>query len=431
MKSWRILAGICLSVSWWVGGAVRGQENEPAPGLIAYIGADFNLYTLALDGEAVPLTSDAGVNEDATRLRLYQMPTWAADGRLAYFASEITRDGDATLDVFVSADGVTPGAGIQRFDGNTFTYGAWAPSNCNAESDCRDLALLLSRPGVNGFVVELVRDRGSFADAETHRMIGTGSPYYFSWNPSADRMVWHRNNRRIDVYDVGTEALTELEQTPGFFSAPAWSPVDDTFLVAVQERASRESAIVMGGGSGERGLVSGLSGPVYFTWSPDGTKIAYTARQGALVVIDAANGAVLSQTSNDSVLSFFWSPDSQRLAYITPGDLSDSFDAQADPGMRIAAMAQEVGIAWSILEIDDDSITTYATFTPTQGLTYILNFFDQFAQSHSVWAPDSRHLVYSELIGAEREVIRVLDTSAPENASIIVADGSLGIWSPR
>ncbi len=88
-------------------GAVNAQDANPfIPGKIAYIGSDFNVYTLS--GETrTTLTDDAGLDGD--RVRYYQFPTWATDGRLAYFEGEITAQRQITTEIFVSADGLVPG----------------------------------------------------------------------------------------------------------------------------------------------------------------------------------------------------------------------------------------------------------------------------------------------------------------------------------
>ncbi len=407
------------------------QDQDATAGRIAWIGTDFNIYTAALGGELVQMTTDAGVSADGTTLVLYQMPTWSRDGRLAYFSSEVQRTGRTDLGVWVSADGIAEGVLRHRFNRDTFTYASWAPGNCAPDDSCRDLALLLSRAGANGFVVEVVRDGIETEEGENHRLIGRGVPFYFSWSPDASQMLWHRNNRRIDIYDLVQSQETRVNAVPGFFSAPAWSPVDqDALLYVVGSDEEGRSALVRAQGGVETRLADGLTGPVYFLWSPDGRRVAYTDQQGELYVIDALTGEMVTRTPESGVLAFFWSPDSERIAFLRHGRLIGSFDARAER-ITFAAQRQEIGIAWSILHLDDERIDSYAAFRPTQGLMYLLNYFDQFAQSHSLWSPDSRYLTYAEVLGGNREVVRVLDISSADDVPFTIAEGSLSIWSYR
>ena len=68
---------------------------------------------------------------------------------------------------------------------------------------------------------------------------------------------------------------------------------------------------------------------------------------------------------------------------------------------------------------------------PTTEMVYLLNFFDQFAQSHSVWSPDSAHIVYSQMISEQQQVISILDMTRPDTVPFNVAEGVIGIWSYR
>lgn len=411
---------------------VRLQEVPAPPGRIAYIGADFNVYSTAVGSPATQITVDAGLSANRRDVTLYQLPTWANDGRLAYFGATVSRNGDNTLGVYVSADGIAPGARLHQFDGDTFTFAMWAPAPCAQDENCLALALLLSRSSSRGFVVEIVEDVGGAGDAEaTHQVVGTGSPFYFSWSADASQMLWHRNNERLDVYDVASDATVRLASAPGFFSAPAWAPGGDRIAAVIQDRQAGRSALAVGLAEQRElePLLGGLTGPVSFTWSPNGAFLAYTDRQRVLTILDSMTGEVIVQSDSDEVLAFFWAPDSSKIAFLTHRLLLEGFDAKAEPNARLASLAQDVGFAWSVLDVTTGEVTNGAAFQATQGFIYILSFFDQFAQSHSIWSPDSRYLVYAEALGDEREIVQVLDTQDLGAAPMLIAEGSLGIWS--
>jgi hypothetical protein len=68
-------------------------------------------------------------------------------------------------------------------------------------------------------------------------------------------------------------------------------------------------------------------------------------------------------------------------------------------------------------------------FLPTRDMLYFLSFFDQFAQSHRLWSPDSRYLVYAELTSESRQLIHLLDTNDPAAWPLTLTEGQIGIWS--
>jgi TolB protein len=212
--------------------------------------------------------------------------------------------------------------------------------------------------------------------------------------------------------------------------APAWSPVDDRLLLGVRNEANTD--LVIAEGDSLSTLVSGQSRPISFAWSPDGRQVAYIDRDGPLLVVDAASGEVVARTPVGGVLAFFWSPDGNHVAYVTlsasePG----SFNAYAPDNAKVLAQTQQTptGIAWSVLDIEDGENRRYGTFVPSDELVYLLTYFDQFAQSHRLWSPDSRQLVYSEVLPDRRRVISLLDTTQAVSVPLVIANGLIGIWS--
>ncbi len=77
----------------------------------------------------------------------------------------------------------------------------------------------------------MIRD---LEDEPSVTQVGTGAPFYYSWSPDGQRMVWQRNNRQIDIFDVNANEISRtFDQLPAEFFAPAWSPVDDRVLFGV------------------------------------------------------------------------------------------------------------------------------------------------------------------------------------------------------
>jgi TolB protein len=391
-----------------------GEDTTSIPGYIALVGADFNVYTYNFAAsELTPLSLDAD------RTRHYQWPTWSNDGRIAYFCCDLRVTSELNSEVFIAADATTAGEIAYEDEGSTVIYAYWSPANCADGVNCRDLALLMNDVMDGGLSVEMLRNQ---ADTTTNRTIGTGSPFYYHWNAAGTQMVFHRNSRRIDVYDIAqSDVSTEFEEpSSGLFQAPAWSPVDSRILFATSAETRGQSNIVVAEGDTITTLVSNLRGFVSFLWSPDGNYIAYRTFNsdeiGAVVVIDSRTGAEVTRSSLNSAVSFFWSPDSTKVAYLT-------FSQRTGGGYSTR---------WSVLDIELNSNVQYSSFIPSYEMGYLIQYFDQFAPSHRLWSPDSRYLVYSEVIevdGGFTPQVSVIDVSQPASNPIKVADGVFGVWS--
>ncbi len=401
---------------------ILAQEMPSAPGRIAYIGADFNVYTVRPGSTPTALSDDAALTQD--QAILYEWPMWSTDGQLAYIHSTLQRTGAVTTRVLISPDGETPGEVAYVGEQEYFTYASWSPQACG--ENCDHLALLLNN--ASGLLVKLVRWEGGEG---TSSVAGTGAPFYSSWSPDGTQMVWQRNNAQFEIFDVGEGAITQtLEELPGRMFTPEWSPVDDRLLLGIRRETSTDLVIWEDGELTT--LATDLQNPLWFAWSPDGSSVAYINRQDPLVVLDAATGDEIARSPVDGVLAFFWAPDSQQIAYISLGSPAGSFSAYAPADEKALAMKQPQqpsGIAWSVLDTASGANRRYSSFQPTNQQLYLFQYFDQFASSHHLWSPDSRYLVYSEIAPDARPVIRVLDTTQDVAIPSEIGEGLVGVWS--
>lgn len=417
--------GLCVIISIMVVAPVVAQDSQlrELTGHIAYIGLNGNLYTFdTLSSISTQIT------DNAARTRVYQWPTWANDGRLAYFSTEIREGNQATFEAYVSADGVSPGSLIYAGLNEFFNYAYWAPQNCTESENCRDLAVLLSSQNA-GLFVQLLRD--SLAGA-SNQQAGLGGPFYFSWSTDGTQMLWQRNSQRIDIYTVENGNVNALDYQPGFFQAPMWSPVDDRLLFATTEDTRVTDLIAL---DGDQSIILGddLAGPVAFAWSPDGRYVAYSDRHEPLVVLNSVTGEEIARGASTGVYGFFWSPDSQHIAYVTIPGQSGGVSADARGGVTLfkpVLQDEEIGLSWSVIDIETSAVRRYPSFIPTDPMIYLLRYFDQFAQSHRVWSPDSRYLLTSTLSPESgRPVITALDATIDGSTPFEVVEGVIGIWS--
>lgn len=407
--------------------ASSAQEPLDIVGHIAFVGADHNVYVVGSDGHHVALSSDGSTG------RRYQFPTWATDGRLAFFCCDVNFSSQMSIETYVASPDLTAAKLLSSSVDEAYTYSYWSPSPCSDGSTCRELALLLARRG-DSFRVDLISVNDLSATA---RVVGTGAPYYFSWSRDGQRLLWYRNNAEIARYDVATgDSQTYQSAIPGGMQAPAWSPADDRAAVILRDDSDTNAVVILDG-EDQSVLLGGMPAEIRgsfnitaISWSPDGSYIAYRLinRFGAspLFVLDSVNGTTVAATTDINVVAFFWSPDGKRILYLTPGGAAGDADARST---RVSFQASTPAFTWSILDLETGQSHVLTSFTPTASMFYLLAFFDQFSQSHQLWSPDSRYIVYAEMIDGGESLVKILDTTTDAFVPFTVAEGDIGIWS--
>ncbi len=428
-----LLAGLPAQTSFAQG------DSTALAGTLAIVGQDNNIYLLD------DLAQDpAALTSDAQRGRLsYAWPTWASDGRLAFFAQQRSADrSQSALQILIQEPGAAAPEVAYTSDTETLTYAYWAPATCPISDACRDLAVLVSTP--DGLGVIRVRDE---APSYSTERIGLGQPFYFSYSPDATRMLWTRFGQQIELYDTAeNEIITILPDSAGRYQAPMWSPVDDRLLFSIIDAGGQHNLVIAS--DDERLIIAeDQPGILWFTWSPDGAYVAYKHDLGPLMIADSTSGATVALSSRDPVVAFFWSPDSQKIAYLTlpgtdepaqvarngVGDTRTDAEAGRVAAGRAAPAPQRglLTLTWNILTVrSGERWTSYSGFLPTRDMLYLIGYFDQFAQSHQIWSPDSRYLAYGEADPrSNREQVVVLDTVNPAEGAQPIMGGSIAIWS--
>jgi Tol biopolymer transport system component len=147
-----------------------------------------------------------------------------------------------------------------------------------------------------------------------------------------------------------------------------------------------------------------------------------------VIVVDATTGETVAQ-SNGEVFSFWWSPDSTRIALLQiAGETGESASLQRTVSFQPLAQQSDPSVQWNILNVTDGQSQFYAPFIPNYELAYLANYFDQFYISHQLWSPDSRYLVYSEIMQPRgNPQVTLLDTQ--DSKTYKLTDGIIGVWS--
>ena len=365
--------------------------------------------------------------------RVYQWPTWATDGRLAYFGASDDSADAYSLRVFV-VDPFTAGsvpkihtAFTSRTD--TFTYAYWSPANCTSGANCRDLALLYTPADGSGLAVRLIREAdGTFSD----HILDHASPFYYSFAADGNRMLWFQNGDSLKLYDIASAKITQtLTDQPGQFQSPMWSPTDDRLLFGVRDPANAQlTDLVIAQGEKRTAIAQALPPPLSFAWSPSGTQVAYVSAFGQVTVIDDQRGVAIAQSKYTDTIGFFWAPQSDRIAYFTVNRPTAGVQARMRANGHTPVEQAVGGLTLHILDIKTGTDTSYASFIPSQTMIYLLNFYDQFAHSHRLWSPDGRYVTYASTDTIGQSGVYLADTRQADAATPVkIGTGVIGIWS--
>lgn len=401
-------------------------QQDARSGEIAYVGSDRNIYIARLEEETFLQLTD-----DAQEERRYQWPTWSNDGRLAYFCCEPVSAESLTLEVYVAGQESSESEQVYNTAGQVFYHAYWSPAACGVGDDCRDLAVLLNDTRDSALTIQLIR---SAADGTTDFAIANGQPFYYSWSPDGQKMLWQRGNTTLSVFDVLENSVADLEQLPGGMQAPLWSPVDSRLLFGARNAGDETTDLVVVEGETVLTLVEGVEGLISYLWSPDGRYIAYRVLSRSslarVVIVESQSGEVVASPETDGVFAFLWSPDSTKLAYITAGQAEGGSSA-AVPAIPVAASQQgeRAVLVWSVLDLQNDTLRRFEGFVPTAEMIYFFNFFDQFADSHHLWSPDSTRLVFGQISPEGKPVVSILDITRENAVPSYLADGYVGVWS--
>jgi len=434
-----ILACACSAVGIagvvWLARQVAAPSvmSQPTPaelsgsGRIAYVGADGNLYTIAPGGEGrQAVTSDRPAGNEQ-----YNMLVWSFDGQLAFVS-----DNDQESALYIAqADGSHRTRAYSGGPNTVPFYLYWSP-------DSQRIAFL--SPSQAGGLALWVADSHK---ADSARPIAQGSPSYFSWSPDGRSLLSHvggaqsqSGDAHLAILQAEPSGATELSDVPGSFQAPAWSPDGQRFLV-VRQTDRRTEELVLAEGDNRRVLreTGALSGSgVAFAWSPHGDQIAFSTlspNANSLydnVVVMDPDGKASHVVAQGDIAAFFWSPDGERLAVLRIDMSKQGPQGRLIPArgyLSPAPQSSDIRLAWSVVNVADSTTVDFPPFRPTDAFLSLIPYFDQYAQSLSLWSPDGRQLVYADLDDHGAASIRVLDTTQPDQPTRRLASGTFAAWS--
>ena len=409
------------------------QDANPEPcsiplGLIAYQGADGNIYTIDPTGkQKTAITTDAQLNPGSGEVgQLYQYPTWAPNGQtLAFlgFTQDAVKGSQAGI-FTATADGKKRVEAFSSKEAFPF-YLFWSP---NSEA----ITFLSNAAGGSDLALYLTPAAGGEA-----KILGTGQPYYWDWSPDNRSLITHsggaassNSSARIALLEVNSSAHdTELNLKPGMFQAPDWSPAGDDFVLLTENSSGGEELILAGKEGTVKTVLAQVSGQVSFAWSPKGDSLAYlsglegdsTGLQKRLVLIDPASPEGKKDVVQGIIVAFFWSPDGRKIAYFL-------IDPNNQGGVQNIVQTQsKIVVQIQVYDLDSGTSRQAAAFTPTNAFIQVFSFFDQYQRSGTIWSPDSQNIVYAGVDASGGPGIFVAGAEA--GAAKKIAAGDAAFWS--
>ena len=420
---------------------------------IAYIDDDGQLTTVNPDGSrrqqlTLGVVADAvgrigGITaQPLTAERIYSWPAWSPDGaRIAVSLLDGSGSGPPEVSVqslesatgvggpvFVNADPIPIADGAPH-------YVQWSPNG-------RHLGITAAtRDGLTLFVVDGNPADGVRAPAAP-AAVRRGGPLYFNWSPDSRSMAVHSGEDVLALhFDAAfTQATVQPIGSSRSFRTPAWSP-DGAQLAWSGPGGDSEALWISRPAQADYPplRLAEVDGDCAFLWSPDGAVIALADRQmdGSpayrrlrLIAADGSRERIIQQ--DDWTLAFFWAPAGRRLAWVSLNTEERTMEWRIDAGQLDGGDADDNGDA-------DDTPAGGLQFSPT-GITFLmLAFFDQYAASHTPWAPDGSALAIAgdqqylaqRRNGSSSGGARIFVAGADDGSLHNIAGGSLAVWSPR
>ena len=433
-----VLIASCLPRDMQIPQSPLLSTLERKSGLIAYIGADGNMYVTDQGGKnPTQLTKDALIPESQGEpLLYYQNPTWSRDGSQVAFVG-LSADGEQVETKVMVANVDDDSVNEVYTSANEHPiYLNWSPDNTN-------ITFISSNVSAQNMILQSVPAQGG-----DRTILDTGSPYYWSWAPDGRVMIVHAGGaaastpEHIAFLNVDSSNVTEsavnvpssstASSPTQAFQAPAWSP--DGNSIALAHASDKENQIIVTDAAGENPKTVGtFTEKTAFAWSGDSTRLAYIDGQqaldagtiGSLHVVDLKSSEELVKDGN--IIAFFWSPSGEEIAYFvlmqtqadgsSPGDSSGS--AQTTPQFLVQL---------HVLNVTNGESRELFTYRPTQQFLSVLPYFDQYHQSATIWSPDNNNLVLSFLSSSGSPGIAIVAASGKLEPRIL-AQGYLAFWS--
>jgi hypothetical protein len=379
---------------------VAADAAEGPPGRLLVLGVDDEIVTIRPDGTDRRTLAEPA--EDVERAQ----PTWSPDSRRVAWTER--RGAEETFLLVADLDEGTLSEWPSPLHA---VYIAWSP-------DGEHLALTGSRDGTGDLLLAIAGSDGDI------KVVDQGAPVYFDWAPNG-RELLTRISGRFEYLAIDGSGRETVPAT-GEFRLGAH--VADSVMLGSGRDVGEALVLANREGEIKRELVR-YAAPMAFVADKTGSRVAVMSRGSPesqalsrledsdlpiidaerLVVVTTSNGD-LEEVSPSRNISWFWSPDGRELLYST-----------------VAPVDGTERLQWHTW--DGEVTTSYAPFSPT-GLFArdYLAYFDQFARSISLWAPDGSAFAYAGGTSLDNAGIWVQEVAEAEPE--LIGPGQVAVWSP-
>ena len=413
-------------------GQASGAPASPAPagsasaghpiastGSIAVQETDGSLSIVATDGSTRVLAD--------TSKGQFGFPSWSPDGsHIAVIRSDGTNTGVVVFDVADAATAPTDPTVIFLRPSAAPFYVYWTP-------DGRSVSFLANESDKLSLRVAPADGSAPVDGSGKGSLVRSGNPLYFDWL-DADRLFAHiGTGSESFLGEIGADGSAKGEslKRPGDFRAGIVSP-DHASRAFVRGAIGGPGEVVVSHRDGSNEHAMTVYGQTALTFDPKGGSVASIASAtaddvagfplGPLKLIDAASGDVRTLVDG-LVVAFWWSPDGKTIAALRVQPSIASAASSAAPSQDPAT---EVRLIFA--DVASGQTLSQPVVRPAERfVSSLLAYFDQYALSHRLWAPDSASILLPEVdeAGTTHVVVRYADGSDP-----IQLDGDFAFWSP-
>jgi WD40 repeat protein len=362
---------------------------------------------------------------------LYFLPAWSPDGSQI----AVVRFGSPNRSILVFDAGQAASGGAAEptmiFESSTIApfYLSWTP-------DGERVSFLADEAGSLSLRLAPADGSAPLDGTGPGATIRTGAPLYFDWI-ERDLLLAHIGTGTGALLGEigldGEEAVPAVE-SPGDFRSAVVS-ADRRFISYVHTVGSEKSEVVVAARDGSSEHAVPVFGLAALAFDPTGNMLASIGPSeaaqssvgvpiGPLRLIDAQSGETRTLLDG-SVAGFWWSPDGKTIAALRIQPVEGPASA-ASPLPSPSSQAREVRLLF--VDVATAEIDAQVVVRPGQlFVDQLLSYFDQYALSHHLWAPDSSSILIPVVTADGQTTVAVMYRNGDPPATIA---GQMGFWSP-